>query len=52
MPRIDLLYLIPHDKILVEGHLQSGKHFAPNKETKSDLQNCPTTNIISERDFA
>ena len=29
-----------------------GKYFAPNNETRSDLQNCPTTNIVSERDFA
>ena len=32
--------------------LPGGKYFAPNNETRSDLQNCPTTNIVSERDFA
>ena len=51
MPRINLFYLIYH-KFLVEGQLAGGKHFAPNNETRSDLQNCPTTNIMSETDFA
>ena len=39
-------------KTLLKDQLPSGKHFAPNNETMSDLQNCPTTNILSERDFA
>ena len=39
-------------KTLLKDQLPGGKHFAPNNETMSDLQNCPTTNILSERDFA
>ena len=39
-------------KALLKDQLPGGKHFAPNNETMSDLQNCPTTNILSERDFA
>ena len=51
MPRINLFYLI-HNKLLLEGQLAGGKHFAPNNEKRSDLRNYATTNIISERDFA
>ena len=39
-------------KTLLKDQLPGGKHFAPNSEIMSDLQNCPTTNILSERDFA
>ena len=39
-------------KTLLKDQLPGGKHFPPNNETMSDLQNCPTTNILSERDFA
>ena len=39
-------------KTLLKDQFPSGKHFAPNNETMSDFRNCPTTNILSERDFA
>ena len=39
-------------KSQLRDHLSGGKYFASNNETRSDLQNCPTTNIVSERDFA
>ena len=51
MPRINLFYLT-HNKLLLEGQLAGGKHFAPNNEKRSGLRNYATTNIISERDFA
>ena len=38
-------------KSQLRGQLPGGKYFAPNNETRSDLQSCPT-NIVSERDFA
>ena len=39
-------------KYQLRDQLPGGTYFAPNNETRSDLQNCPTTNIVSERDFA
>ena len=39
-------------KSQLRDHLSGGKYFASNNKTRSDLQNCPTTNIVSERDFA
>ena len=32
--------------------LPGGKYYKPNKEIMFDLKYCPTTNIISEHDFA
>ena len=32
--------------------LSGGKYYKPTKEIMSDLKHCPTTNIVSERDFA
>ena len=39
-------------KSQLRDQLPGGKYFAPDNKTRSDLQNCPTTNIVSERDFA
>ena len=39
-------------KSQMKDQLTGGKYFAPNNETRSDLQNCPTASIVSERDFA
>ena len=39
-------------KTPLKDQLPGGKHSAPDNETMSDLQNCPTTNILFERDFA
>ena len=42
--------------LMVEHQLKDqvpgGKYFKPNKEIMSDLKHCPTTNIVSEPDFA
>ena len=36
----------------LKDQLPGGKYYKPSKEIMSDLKHCPTTNFVSERDFA
>ena len=36
----------------LKDQLPGGKYYKPNKEIISDLRHCPTTNIVSECNFA
>ena len=36
----------------LKDQLPTGKYYKPRKEVMSDLKHCPTTDIVSERDFA
>ena len=36
----------------LKDQLPDGKYYNPSQSVRDDLKNCPSTNIVSERDFA
>ena len=34
----------------LKDHLLGGKYYNPSQSVRDDLKNCPSTNIVSERD--